>query len=221
MKIAIIPARGNSKRIKNKNIKNFLGKPIIEITYRKLKSFKIFDKIILNTESKKIINKTKYLNFDLIIRRKKKLSNDNISTADVINDTIKILNKKYNKIESVTCVYPCNPFLKKKNLVDGFKKIKNKKDFVFPIQEFPTPIERSIVKKGKSYFYNNKKNMKKMSQEFDKKFYDCGQFYIGSTTAWKAREKNFKCIILPKFSTVDINDIEDWSFSEKLFKIIK
>ena len=60
-----------SKRIKNKNIKNFLGKPIIEITYRKLKSFKIFDKIILNTESKKIINKTKYLNFDLIIRRKK------------------------------------------------------------------------------------------------------------------------------------------------------
>ena len=114
MKVAIIPAREKSKRIKNKNIKKFLGTPIVEITFNKLKSYKIFDKIILDTESEKIIKATSHLNFDSIIKRPKFLSNDKTSTYQVIDHAIKILKKDFKNITNLTCVYPCNPFLKKK-----------------------------------------------------------------------------------------------------------
>ena len=126
MKVAIIPAREKSKRIKYKNIKKFLGTPIIEITFKKLKSFKIFDKIILDTESEKIIKATSHLNFDLIIKRPKFLSNDKKSTYQVMDHAIKILKKDFKNITNLTCVYPCNPFLKKKLFVKAFKKLKKK-----------------------------------------------------------------------------------------------
>ncbi len=218
MRIAIIPAREKSKRIKNKNIKKFLGTPIIEITFKKLKSYKIFDKIVLDTESEKIIKATKYLGFDFIIKRPKSLSYDTTSTYDVINHGIKILNRDNRDIKNITCVYPCNPFLKRKLFIEAFKKLKKKNDFSFIIQEFPTPIERSIIEKKNSFIFLNKKNIKKRSQDFKKSYYDCGQFYTGSIDAWKNKNKNFKCVIVPKFSTLDINDTDDWLFSEKIFK---
>ena len=160
MKIAIIPAREKSKRIKNKNIKKFLGTPIIELTFKKLKSFKIFDKIVLNTESKKIIDATRHLQFDSIIQRPKFLSKDTVSTNNVISHSIEILEKDYKNIKNLTCVYPVNPFIKKKTFLDAFKKIKNKNDFAFVIQEFPTPIERSIIKKNGIFSFLKKKNYK-------------------------------------------------------------
>tara|TARA_B100000287_G_scaffold434179_1_gene497917 strand:- start:1197 stop:1874 length:678 start_codon:yes stop_codon:yes gene_type:complete len=220
MKVAIIPAREKSKRIKYKNIKKFLGTPIIEITFKKLKSFKIFDKIILDTESEKIIKATSHLNFDLIIKRPKFLSNDKKSTYQVMDHAIKILKKDFKNITNLTCVYPCNPFLKKKLFVKAFKKLKKKNDFAFVVQEFPSPIERSIIKKKNSFIFANKNNIKKRSQEFKKSYYDCGQFYTASVSAWRSNNKNFKCIVVPKFSTIDINDISDWSFSEKIFKLL-
>ena len=221
MKVAIIPAREKSKRIKNKNIKKFLGTPIIEITFNKLKSYKIFDKIILDTESEKIIKATSHLNFDLIIKRPKFLSNNKASSDSVILHAIKVLKKDFNNIKNLTCVYPCNPFLKKNLFVKAFKKLKNKNDFAFVVQEFPSPIERSIIKKRNSFIWTNKNNMEKRSQEFKKNYYDCGQFYTGTLSAWKSLNRNFKCVIVPKFSTIDINDIDDWSFSENIFKILK
>ena len=220
MKVAIIPAREKRKRIKNKNIKKFLGTPIVEITFNKLKSYKIFDKIILDTESEKIIKATSHLNFDSIIKRPKFLSNDKTSTYQVIDHAIKILKKDFKNITNLTCVYPCNPFLKKKLFVEAFKKLKKKNDFAFIVQEFPSPIERRLVEKKNSFIFVNKNNIKKGSQEFKKSYYDCGQFYTASLSAWKNINKNFKCVIVPKFSTIDINDINDWSFSEKIFKFL-
>ena len=96
MKIAIFIARGNSRRIKNKNIKLFNGLPILEKTYKLISSFKIFDKIFLSTDSPKIINLAKNLKFDEIIKRPKKLGLNNVSTIEVINHSIEILKKKYD-----------------------------------------------------------------------------------------------------------------------------
>jgi len=220
MKVAIIPAREKSKRIKNKNIKKFLGTPMIEITFNKLKSYKIFDKIILDTESEKIIKATNHLSFDSIIKRPRFLSNDKTSTYQVMDHSIKILSKDFKNIKNLTCVYPCNPFLKKKLFIKAFKKLKKKNDFAFIVQEFPSPIERSLIEKKGSFIFVNKNNIKKRSQEFKKNYYDCGQFYTAPLSAWKNKNKSFKCVIVPKFSTIDINDIYDWSFSEKIYKCL-
>ena len=118
---------------------------------------------------KKIIKATSHLNFDLIIKRPKFLSNDKKSTYQVMDHAIKILKKDFKNITNLTCVYPCNPFLKKKKLfVKAFKKLKKKNDFAFVVQEFPSPIERSIIKKKNSFIFCNKSNIKKRSQEFKK-----------------------------------------------------
>ena len=189
MRIAIIPAREKSKRIKNKNIKKFLGTPIIEITFKKLKSYKIFDKIVLDTESDKIIKATKYLGFDFIIKRPKSLSYDTTSTYDVINHGIKILNRENRNIKNITCVYPCNPFLKKKLFIEAFKKLQKKNDFSFIIQEFPTPIERCIIEKKIRSFFLIKKMLKKDPKILKKAIMIVGNFILGQFMLGKIKIK--------------------------------
>ena len=217
MKIAIIIARGNSSRIKNKNIKIFFGEPIIKKTFTLLKSFKIFDKIILSTESNKIINVCKNFGFDQIIIRPRKLGKNEVNTNEVVNHAIDQLNYK-NKIKYICCVYPCCPLIEKKSILKSFKLLKTKKDFIFPLLAFPEPIEQAL-----KLFSDNKlkyllpKDSKKNTQFFSKKYYDSGQFYTSTVYGWKSQKKTLKGFVLPKYSTVDIDDIEDWNFAKYLF----
>ena len=217
MKIAIFIARGNSRRIKNKNIKLFNGLPILEKTYKLISSFKIFDKIFLSTDSPKIINLAKNLKFDEVIKRPKKLGLNNVSTIEVINHSIEILKKKYD-FKYISCIYPCSILVEKKTILYSFKKIRKTNDFVFPILEYPEPIEQSfkIVNKDKlKYIYP--KYSKQGTEKFKKKYYDAGQFYTSTIKGWKISNKNFKGIPLKKYSTVDIDDIDDWDFANYLY----
>ena len=220
MKIAIIPARGNSKRIKSKNIKFFFGKPIIRITYEILKKTKIFDRIILSTEDEKISKICRNFGFTDIIKRPLKLATDHASTVDVIRHAIKILEKK-NKISSVCCVYPCNPFLKKKTLLKAYSLLKDRKDFIFPIMNFPVPIQQALKIKNNTLSYLTPNFSEIGTQKFKKSFYDAGQFYLGTRYSWTNNSKIIKGIILPKYSSIDIDDNEDWLFSKSLYKLFK
>ena len=217
MKIAIFIARGNSRRIKNKNIKLFNGLPILEKTFKLISSFKIFDKIFLSTDNLNIINLGKNLNFDEIIKRPKKLGLNSVSTHEVVNHSIEILKKKY-KFKYISCIYPCSVLVEKKTILNSFKKIKEDKDFVFPILNYPEPIEQAlkIVNKDKlKYIYP--KYSKWGTENFKKKYYDAGQFYTSTVKGWNARNKNLKGIPLKKYSTVDIDDIDDWNFANYLY----
>ena len=220
MKIAIIPARGKSKRIRSKNIKKFFGKPIIRITFDILKKSKIFDKIALSTEDEEIFNICKNYGFDEIIKRPSKLATDDATTADVIKHAIKILEKN-NNFSSICCVYPCNAFLKKETILRAFSLLKNKKDFIFPIVNFPVPIQQALKLKNNKLVYFTPNFASYNTQKLPKSYYDAGQFYLGTKHSWSSKKKIIKGIILPKYSTVDIDDQEDWLYSEKLFKILK
>jgi len=218
MKIAIIPARGNSQRIKLKNIKMFINKPIIEITFDILKKSKIFDKIILTSDDERIISKCSTFGFDNIIKRPKKLGVDNVGTEEVINHAIKILEKKI-KFKSVCCIYPCSPLLEKKTILNAYSKLKTKKDFIFTVTSFPSPPEKAFK------LYKNKliwayPEMVKLinAKHFQPTYYDVGQLYLGTKNSWKIKKKIFKGVMLSKFNTVDINDNEDWDFAELLYK---
>lgn len=217
MKIAIIIARGNSSRIKNKNIKLFFGEPIIKKTLTLIKSFKIFDKIILSTESSKIINICKNFGLDQIIIRPKKLGKNEVSTNKVINHAIDQVNYQ-KKIKYICCVYPCSPLIEKKSILKSFKLLKTNKDFIFPLLEFPEPIEQALRLFSNSKLeYISTKDSKKNTQLFSKKYYDSGQFYTSSINGWKSKKKTLKGFVLPKYSTVDIDDAEDWNFAKYLF----
>lgn len=223
MKIAIIPARGGSIRIKNKNIKSFNGTPILKKTLDKLNSYKIFDYIILSTDSVKIIKMAKKYNIDIIIKRNKNLANDSVSTNRVIMNAISYLNRTHNIQEKdlVFCVYPCAVFIKKKNILDAMQTLKKKNDFVFPVIPFTAPIEQALDLKGKNnLYYLNKSKSKKDTKKLKKKYYDAGQFYLSTKFGWKSKNKNLKGILLKKYEAVDIDDIEDWRFAQLIDKQI-
>ena len=143
-RFVIIPARGGSKRIKNKNVKIFDKKPIIELTFKILKKSKIFNLIILSSDSPRICKLGKKIGFDLILLRNKNLAKDTTDTKSVIKQVIIDVSKKI-KVKNVCCVYPCNPFLQINDLKKCLQILKkNNSKFIFPVTNYSHPIDRAF-----------------------------------------------------------------------------
>ena len=225
MIIAIIPARGGSQRIKKKNIKKFYLKPILYWTIKALKQSKLFSKIVLTTDDKKITKIANQLGVDYIINRPANLANNYTPTKPVIEHAIKALKKKF-KIKYACCVYPCNPFLNSLDLKKSFKILKkNKNNFVFPVTEYTHPIQRAfkLAKKNKLIFFTKKHELTR-TQDLVKSYHDVGQFYWGSVSNWLSKKKihsNGIGLPVPKWRVVDIDNLQDWKRAELLFKILK
>ena len=222
--IAIIPARIGSKRVKRKNIKLFGNKPIIKRTFETIKKSKIFNEIVLSSDSDKILALGKKIGFTKLIKRPKKLSDDYTGTKEVIAHAIKILKKKTN-ISNVCCVYPCNPFLQIRDLKKAFNLIKNnRKSFFLSISNYSHPTERA-------FFFNKRNNrIKNINNKFSEfrtqdiipKYFDAGQFYLASKTIWlKKKITNKIGIVIPSWRVVDIDTIEDWKRAELFYKFLK
>lgn len=224
--VAIVPARSGSKRIKDKNIKKFLNEPIIKNTLRVLKTSKIFNRILVSSDSKKIINLSKSIKgIEAPFIRPKSFSHDNSSTVEVVKHAIRYLNETNYDFDYVCCVYPPNPFLRSKDIINGFKLVKkNKNSFVFSATKFFYPVERSFyLQKGKIKT-DNKKNFLKRSQNIKELYCDAAQFYWGHKNSWNKNlhvfQKDASIIQIPNYRFCDINTLEDWKRAEKLKKII-
>ena len=226
MIIAIIPARGGSKRIKNKNIKNFLSKPILYWTLKALKKSNLFNRIIVSTDSLKIKKMCLKLGVDEIIDRPKDLSDDITPTKPVIEHAIKNMKfKDHKKIKFICCIYPCNPFLSPNDLKNSFKILKkNLKNFVFPVTEYPHPIQRAFkFKDDNKIVFFDRKNEFKRTQDLIKSFHDAGQFYWGTKNSWLSKKQMHSSslgYIISKWRSVDIDNNEDWKKAELLFKLL-
>ncbi len=225
-KICIIPARAGSKRIPNKNIKKFNGKPIIYYPLSEIKNSKIFDEIIVSSDSKKILNLVKKLGFKECFIRPKSLSNDYVDTQAVILHAIDWCKKNYFYPTFICCVYPTSVFFNKNHLQDSFSQIKNKRlKFVSSAAKFPFSLQRSFfLDKKKNIKILNKKMYGKRSQDLDTIYYDAAQFYWGTVEAWEKRK--FSGIDtgiyeLPSAKLKDIDTLNDWKVSENLFSLIK
>lgn len=225
MNLAIIPARGGSQRIKNKNIKKFYNKPILYWTLRTLQKSKIFSKIVITTDSINIGLIAQKLGFDYVISRPLNLSDNNTPTKPVIKHAIKILKKRFN-FKNVCCVYPCNPFLSSIDLKKTLKILKkNKKKFIVPVSEYSHPVQRSFklnFKKKIIFFY--KKYLSKRTQDLTKSYHDVGQFYWATVNTWLNKKEILSNSIgfpISKWRSVDIDNLQDWKKAELLFKVIK
>ena len=223
MNIAVIPARFGSKRIKNKNIKNFFGYPIIYWTLKKAKQSKIFDKIFVATDNPKIANIAIKYGAEVPYIRPKKFSNDKVGIDEVMCHfilSIKNLNPKY-----VCCINATAPFISSKDLIAGLKKIKkNKLNYVFSATKYDYPIQRSFKFKKKKLTMVFPKYYKYNSQDLVKNYHDAGQFYWGSSDAWLKKKKIFSkyssIINIQNHLVQDIDTIEDWKKAELKYKIL-
>ena len=226
--ICIIPARKGSKRIKNKNIKLFYGKPIISHVIEKLKKFKIFSKIYVTTDCRNIEKIAQKYKIG-VIKRGKTLSNDFTDTKTVVVDAIKKLERKSLNFEFVCCVYPTSIFIKKKYLNFSLKKIlKNKLDFMFSAKKYDHTIFRSFyenLNKTILPIFKNKINQKKRTQDFKDVYHDAGQFYLAHKKSWITKKNiingNVGFIEIGKFDSIDIDNKEDWINAKILWSMSK
>jgi N-acylneuraminate cytidylyltransferase len=227
MILGIIPARANSKRVLNKNIKNFYGKPIISYAIKAAVNSKVFDKIIVSTDSKKIgLIATKY-GAEYLFKRPKKLSDDYTPTSHVIEHAISWIENKFERPKLVCCIYPATPLLLPGDIIKSYKMIKNSKfNYVFGAVKNSYPVQRSIyLDNNKNIQMLNKNFFYKRSQDLKETYHDVGQFYWGTYEAWKKKKiifgKNSKIYLMPQLRSQDIDTIDDWHTVEKLFALIK
>jgi len=222
--VAIIPARGGSKRIKGKNIKIFKGVPAISNTIKKLRKSKIFSKILVSTDNTRIMKIARKAGAEIPFKRPKNLSDDYVSDFPAIIHCIKFLNYKNYKFNYICCVYPVNPFLTISDLKKGFAKIKKKKmGFVFSAVKYQFPFFRSFVFSKKKIKMIFKKYYKTRSQDLKQIFCDAGQFYWGSKKTWLKEKmhfsKNSDIVEIPKWRYHDIDTPDDWKKAEKIINV--
>jgi len=214
MNLALIIARAGSVRIKNKNIKNFYGKPVIAYPIQTLQKSKIFSKIYVSTDSKKIAKISKRYKANVPFLRPKNLANNKTSTLKVIKHFIKTL--KISPNINICCVYPVSPLLTVSTLMKAYKKFRLRKgNFLVPIQK-ATGAENKVFKidKRKQIIkYNNSKSL----------FKDTGQFYFGTAKSFIKKNSilfsgSTRTMLISKKSGIDVNTIDDWNLLKKLFK---
>lgn len=224
MNIAIIPARGGSKRIPRKNIKDFLGKPIIAYSIQTALNSKLFDKVIISTDDEEITKVAKEYGAEVPFIRPKEISDDFSSTNDVVKHAINWLTEQGTKIDYVCCIYATAPFVKQQYLKEGFKKLQHgDKSFAFSVTSFAFPIQRAIkINNGEVSMFDSQHLMSR-SQDLEEAYHDAGQFYWGKLQAFLDDEIMFSeksiPIILPRYLVQDIDTLEDWQRAELMHQI--
>lgn len=226
MNVAIIPARGGSKRILKKNIKPFCGKPIIAWSIEAAKESGCIDYIIVSTDDDEIASVAESYGARAPFRRPAHLADDHTATRSVVNHAIREVQRELGRPEYVCTIYATAPFLQIEDLEKGLEiLISNGGDFAFSVTHYPYPIQRALrltTEGGVAMFHPEYRKIR--SQDLEPAYHDAGQFYWGRTNAFLEDKDTFSNtstpIILPSWRVVDIDTPEDWQRAEHLFKIL-
>ena len=224
--IAIIPARGGSKRIPKKNIKDFLGKPIIAYSIQLAVSSKLFDKVIVSTDDEEIKDVAIKYGADVPFIRPKEIADDFTGTHEVVGHAVKWLEDNYKKIDYVCCIYPTAPLIQKDDLIKGYKIIKTGKwNSVMAATNFSYPIFRSfenLPNGGLKMFFPE--HYSSRSQDLPEAYHDAGQFYWAKPEIWKEKPKGYddktSLIKIPNFRVKDLDTFDDWDSLEIIYKLL-
>ncbi|MBU2977941.1 pseudaminic acid cytidylyltransferase [Alteromonas sp. C1M14] len=224
MNIAVIPARGGSKRIPNKNIRLFAGKPLIAYSIEAAKNSQLFDDIVVSTDSDDIARVAKEYGASCVIERPATLAGDFTGTFPVVQHGIHQYQRLNGPVNYVCCIYATAPFLQADKLQEGYGRLLDEPDmhFAFSVTTFPFPIQRAITLKGKGVCAIQPEQMGKRSQDLVECYHDAGQFYWGTTNAWLTGKPTFAPtsipVILPRYLVQDIDTPEDWQRAELMYR---
>ncbi len=224
--VAIIIARGGSKRIPRKNIKDFLGKPIIAYSIETTLRSNLFDYVMVSTDDDEIAQVATKYGAQVPFMRSKKTSDDHSTTADVIIEVLDSLKNINKQFENVCCIYPTAPFISLENLTKSYQKLIDQKlDTVFPVCKFSSAIQRAlIIDENEKLKMISPETMNVRSQDLTPAYYDAGQFYWLRTETFQLNKKiysdNSGSIILNEMEVQDIDNLMDWELAQLKFKLI-
>lgn len=224
--LAIITARGGSKRIPKKNIRSFLGKPIISYSIEAAIESKIFDEVMVSTDSQEIADVAVKYGAKVPFIRSAKNSDDHSTTADVIEEVLAEYKRQDKEYDYVCCLYPTAPFVTAEKIKDSMEMLKSSKaDSVLPVTSFSYPILRSLKIDAEGKLKMNwPENMNIRSQDLAPAYHDCGQFYCLDVKKFLVQKRLFMDntlpIIISELEVQDIDNEEDWQIAEMKYKLI-
>ncbi|WP_434153617.1 pseudaminic acid cytidylyltransferase [Pseudomonas sp. JZ134] len=227
MKVAVIPARGGSKRIPRKNIKPFCGKPMIAWSIEAALQSDCFDRVIVSTDDPEIAEVALRYKASIPFMRPDTLADDYIGTIPVISHAIDWLSANGDPPEQVCCIYATAPFVTGKDICNGLNTLlKHGCDYAFSVTSYAFPIQRAIRvnKEGRMEMFAPE-YFETRSQDLEEAYHDAGQFYWGRAEAWREGRSifglNSSAVFLPRHRVQDIDTLEDWVRAEWLFKTMQ
>ncbi|MBN8826998.1 MAG: pseudaminic acid cytidylyltransferase [Spirosoma sp.] len=223
--IAIIPARGGSKRIPGKNIKLFLGKPIIAYSIEIAIQSGLFDYVMVSTDDDEIAKIAKQSGAEVPFMRSKESATDFASTADVLVEVLDKLNEKGMQFNNSCCIYPTAPLITMQTLKEAYCLLNDKGyKSVLPVCNFSYPIQRALeINNDSKIMFVNPENSNTRSQDLQARYHDAGQFYWMNTQLFLEEKKliteNTGAIILNELQVQDIDNETDWKLAELKYKL--
>jgi pseudaminic acid cytidylyltransferase len=226
-KLAIIPARGGSKRIPRKNIKPFFGQPMIAYSIKAALTCGLFDKIIVSTDDDEIAEVAQKFGAQVPFIRPRELSDDHAGTGAVIIHALSWLAQRGEDYKACCCIYATAPLLRPERLTQGWEALQQQdKRFAFSITSYGFPIQRALRQtKDGSVDMFWPENLMTRSQDLEPAYHDAAQFYWGWSDAFMNDEVTFSPIsapvILPRAEVVDIDTPEDWDLAERAYAALR
>lgn len=216
--LCIITARGGSKRIPRKNIKDFLGKPIIAYSIEAALQSNIFDEVMVSTDDEEIAEVARRYGAKVPFMRSAATANDYATTADVLHEVLDTYESQGRFFEFFSCIYPTAPFVTPEKLYAAYTTLKESNaDSLTPVIQFSYPPQRAFVIQDGGLVYQYPEYRTSRSQDLQPIYHDCGQFYFYRTDVYRGRVPGSgKCLPLfvPEEETQDIDNYSDWALAE-------
>ncbi|MEJ1224833.1 pseudaminic acid cytidylyltransferase [Pseudomonas sp. CCNWLW56] len=227
MRLAVIPARGGSKRIPRKNIKMFCGKPMIAWSIKAALDSGCFDKVIVSTDDEEIAGIARTYGADTPFMRPAELSDDYTGTIPVMQHAIKQLQAEGGDVHQVCCLYATAPFVTAEDLRKGLAILEQtRSQYAFSVTSYAFPIQRAVrlTESGRVEMFNAE-YFNTRSQDLEESYHDAGQFYWGLANAWLTGKMIFTpestAVLLPRYRVQDIDTPEDWIRAEWMYKALE
>lgn len=228
--LAIIPARGGSKRIPGKNIRAFNGRPIIEYSIEAARDSKLFTHIVVSTDCSEIAAIAHSCGAS-VLNRPAHLANDMTPLVPVVREAIHALMDPHNLdkavFEYVCCLLATAPFVTPHDLIESFEKLQANPsaDFIVPVTSFSYPIHRGLLLNQERLSMCFPEHEFTRSQDLPETLHDAGQFYWGTLEAWINHDRIFSAgplaYVLPRYRVQDLDTLEDWERAEKMYRLIQ
>ena len=220
MRLALIPARGGSKRIPRKNVRPFAGRPMIGHAIAAAQASGVCDRIVVSTDDDEIADVARACGAEVPFRRPAPLADDHAGTGAVIAHAIAALGCA--DTDPVCCLYPGVPLLDPSDLRRGLERLQaGGCDFVFPVLAFPSPVQRALRRDVEGRMRAlQPEHLHTRTQDLEPAFHDAGQFYWGWPEAWRAGRSPHAggvSVVLPSWRAVDIDTPDDWLRAEALY----
>ncbi|MBT8412398.1 MAG: pseudaminic acid cytidylyltransferase [Octadecabacter sp.] len=216
--VAILPARGGSKRIPRKNIKDFHGRPAIGWPIAAALASGLFERVVVTTDDAEIAQVAESLGAEAPFLRGAELSDDHAGTTEVVRDAVSRL--VLGPDVAVCCIYPTALFITPDDLAEGYQRLAAGADWVLSVGEYPTPIDRAYKMEGGKLVPRQPDMMPMRSQDLAPAYFDAGQFYWAKAKRWLDPDAyvwdGASGVVLPPERAVDIDTPEDWARAERL-----